>query len=124
MTTRLSVVIPCYNEAETLEVCVTRVCQIASDGLDLEILIVDDASTDGSLAAAEALSRRYDEVRVLSHDTNQGKGAALRTGFREVSGDYVAIQDADLEYDPRDLPRLLEPLACIIHEVGGTTHNH
>ena len=110
MTTRLSVVIPCYNEAKTLEACVARVCQIASDRLELEIVIVDDASTDGSRAAAEALAQRYKEVRVFSHEINQGKGAALRTGFREVSGDYVAIQDADLEYDPRDLPRLLEPL--------------
>jgi glycosyltransferase involved in cell wall biosynthesis len=110
VTTRLSVVIPCYNEAETLEACVSQLCQIASDRLQLEIVIVDDASTDGSLAAAERLAKRYDEVRVLCHEINRGKGAALRTAFREVTGDYVAVQDADLEYDPRDLPRLLEPL--------------
>lgn len=110
MTTRLSVVIPCYDEAETLEACVAQVLEIASDRVELEIVIVDDASTDGSLPIAENLATRHAEVRVLRHPTNQGKGAALRTGFREVTGDYVAVQDADLEYDPRDLIRMLEPL--------------
>lgn len=110
MTTRLSVVIPCYNEVETLEACVAKVREIASDRLDLDLVIVDDASTDGSLEVAETLAGRYADVRVIGHEVNQGKGAALRTGFREVSGDYVAVQDADLEYDPQDLLRLIEPL--------------
>lgn len=106
----LSIVIPCYNESETLEECVRRVLLIASDSLRLELVIVDDASSDDSLAKAHRLAEQHAEVKVFRHDTNQGKGAALRTGFRHVSGDFVAVQDADLEYDPRDLVRLLEPL--------------
>jgi len=108
--TRLSVVIPCYNENETLESCVDRVRAIGSESLGLEIVIVNDASTDGSLEVAQRLAARHEEVSVVSHEINQGKGAALRSGFREVTGDFVAVQDADLEYDPQDLPRLLEPL--------------
>ena len=109
LTTTLSVVIPCFNEASTLEPCIERVRAISSPDLDLEIVIVDDASTDGSLLQARDLERRYDNIRVLTHDRNRGKGAALRTGFREVTGDYVAVQDADLGYDPGDLVRLLTP---------------
>jgi glycosyltransferase involved in cell wall biosynthesis len=108
--TTLSAVIPCYNETSTLEACVARVRSIASDDLSLEIVIVNDASTDDSLAKAHALAARHPEIKVYSHDQNQGKGAALRTGFSKVTGDFVAVQDADLEYDPSDLVRLLEPL--------------
>ena len=110
MTTTLSVVIPCYNEAATLARCVARVRAIASEDLTVEIVIVDDASTDDSLARAEALADRHPEIKVYSHELNKGKGAALRTGFSKVTGDFVAVQDADLEYDPNDLVRLLEPL--------------
>ena len=110
MIPTLSVVIPCYNESATLEACVARVRAIASSSRSLEIVIVDDASSDDSLARANALSARHPEVRVVAHAINQGKGAALRSGFRHVTGRYVAIQDADLEYDPQDLIRLLEPL--------------
>ena len=110
MTTTLSVVIPCYNETATLDDCVDRVRAIASDDLALEIVIVDDASTDDSLEKARALAERFPEIRVYFHEKNQGKGAALRTGFRHVTGDFVAVQDADLEYDPNDLVRLLGPL--------------
>ena len=88
----------------------TPAISTGSRPIDLEIIIVDDASSDDSLAVAQALAERFPEVRVLSHDRNQGKGAALRTGFAEVTGDFVAVQDADLEYDPRDLLRLIEPL--------------
>jgi len=110
VTTTLSVVIPCYNESATLDACVARVREIASPSLALEIVIVDDASTDDSLMRARALADTHPEIRVCSHPVNHGKGAALRTGFREVTGDFVAVQDADLEYDPTDLVRLLEPL--------------
>lgn len=110
VTTTLSVVIPCYNEAATLAKCVARVRAIASQDLAVEIVIVDDASTDDSLATAGTLADRHPEISVYSHEINQGKGAALRTGFSKVTGDFVAVQDADLEYDPNDLVRLLEPL--------------
>ncbi len=110
MKTTLSVVIPCYDESDTLEACVARVRAIASEDLALEIVIVDDASRDDSLAKARALADRHPEIKVHAHAENKGKGAALRTGFSKVTGDYVAVQDADLEYDPNDLVRLLEPL--------------
>lgn len=107
----LSVVIPCYNEEATLATCVDRVRAIADDDLSLEIIIVNDASTDNSLSIAKDLERRHHpEIVVASHDVNRGKGAALRTGFQKATGDYVAVQDADLEYDPMDLKRLLVPL--------------
>jgi dolichol-phosphate mannosyltransferase len=112
VTTTLSVVIPCYNETATLAQCVARVRAIASQDLAVEIVIVDDASTDDSLAAAGVLADRHPEIKVYSHEVNQGKGAALRTGFSKVAGDFVAVQDADLEYDPNDLVRLLEPLTA------------
>ena len=83
---------------------------IADATLELEIIIVDDASKDGTANVASELSARHPQVRLLEHRINQGKGAALHTGFAHATGDFVAIQDADLEYDPRDLRRLLEPL--------------
>ena len=107
---KLSVVIPCYNEEKTLRNCVKRVLGIAGESLSLEVLIVDDCSRDGSLEIARELEREYPEVSVLRHETNKGKGAALRMGFRAATGDFVAVQDADLEYDPMDLKRLLLPL--------------
>jgi glycosyltransferase involved in cell wall biosynthesis len=106
----LSLVIPCYNEEKTLEVCVDRVLAISDDTLDLELIIVDDHSKDRSLEVARGLAERHPQIVVLHHEKNQGKGAALRTGIARATGDYVAIQDADLEYDPMDLKKLLIPL--------------
>jgi dolichol-phosphate mannosyltransferase len=106
----LSVVIPCFNEERTLARCLERLLEITDDTLSLEIMIVDDCSTDRSLTVARELATKYPNVRVLGHDRNQGKGAALRTGFGSVRCEFVAIQDADLEYDPMDLKRLIEPL--------------
>jgi dolichol-phosphate mannosyltransferase len=105
----LSVVIPCYNEA-ALEDCVNGVLSIEDDTLALEVIIVDDGSTDGSLQVAEELANRVPGIVVLRHERNQGKGAALRTGLEAATGEFVAVQDADLEYDPADLRRLLTPL--------------
>ena len=106
----LSVVIPCYNEEATLAHCVERVRAIADDALSLEIIIVDDASEDRSRHEATRLQLEHDNVRVLRHERNRGKGAALRTGFARATGEFVCVQDADLEYDPEDLKRLLVPL--------------
>jgi len=106
----LSVVIPCFNEERTLRQCVDNVLSLRADDLALEILIVDDCSLDTSRDIARDLASRHKEVRVLHHATNQGKGAALRTGFRQTTGDFVAVQDADLEYNPRELRDLIRPL--------------
>ena len=106
----LSIVIPCFNEEQTLAACVSRVLEIQDEALCLDVILVDDCSRDRSLAIAESLAKEYPEIRVFRHAKNQGKGAALRTGFREATGNFVAVQDADLEYDPRELRDLLEPL--------------
>lgn len=106
----LSIVIPCFNESQTLARCVDRVRAIADDSLGLELIIVDDASTDDSVAVAESLVEKYSDVRLFRHVQNRGKGAALRTGFKEATGDFVAVQDADLEYNPQDFKKLLPPL--------------
>lgn len=104
---RVSVVIPCYNEEKTILDLVGRVKGVA---IDLhEIIVIDDCSTDGTAVKLEQL-RNDAQVRLLRHDVNQGKGAALRTGFAQASGDVVIIQDADLEYDPREYPILLQPI--------------
>jgi len=106
----LSLVIPCYNEEFTLKACVSRVLKLASPELGLQIIIVDDCSTDRSAAIAEELARQHSEILFLRHEKNKGKGAALRTGFTHATGDYVGIQDADLEYDPLEYLTLLKPI--------------
>ena len=108
---KLSVVIPVYNEIETMETLIERV---RNEPHEKEIILVDDASTDGTRERLEELvaSGAYaePEIRVFYHDRNRGKGAALRTGFQHVRGEVVIIQDADLEYDPREYGALLEPI--------------
>lgn len=104
---KLSVVVPCYNESSTLVQTVERLLAIGGDGLQLEVVIVDDKSTDDSLLLAREQERKHPEVRVVTHEVNRGKGAALRTGFTSVTGDFVVVQDADEEYDPRDFLKML-----------------
>ncbi len=106
---KLTVVIPCYNELKTIDQILEAVSR--SPYPDKEIIVVDDCSVDGTrekLKSEIELSGRVD--RIIYHDRNQGKGAALRTGFKYAGGDIVIVQDADLEYDPNEYPRLLEPI--------------
>lgn len=105
-TFKLTVVIPVYNERGTVAELVRRVQAVP---IDKEVLLVDDGSTDGTL---EVLTRLAEQpgVRLICHERNQGKGAALRTGFKAATGDVVIVQDADLEYDPAEYPRLLQPI--------------
>jgi len=105
---QISIVIPIYNEQETLLEIVGRVRAV--EAMDVkEIILVDDCSTDGT---RDLMAANFEEpiFRKLFHSVNQGKGAALRTGFAAATGDIVAIQDADLEYDPAELPRLIRPI--------------
>src|SRR5210317_2079399 len=106
----LSLVVPCFNEESTLDLCVERVLGLRSDQLKLEIIIVDDCSTDQSLKIAHSLQDKHPEVIVLRQEANLGKGAALRAGFARATGDFVGVQDADLEYEPLEYLKLLEPL--------------
>jgi glycosyltransferase involved in cell wall biosynthesis len=104
---KLSVIMPVYNEHRTLQAVVERVLAVP---MELELICVDDGSGDGSGEVLNELQKRHENLRVLLQPKNMGKGAALRRGIQEALGDFVLIQDADLEYDPADYPTLLEPL--------------
>ncbi|NVN99338.1 MAG: glycosyltransferase family 2 protein [Geobacteraceae bacterium] len=121
---KLSIIIPVYNEAETITMVIDSVL---ATPFDKEIIVVDDGSTDGTRRILEKL--HHPQVNCLFHQRNQGKGAALRSGFKEATGDFVIIQDADLEYDPSDYPKLLKPLidgrADVVYGsrfIGGDEH--
>ncbi|NQU09559.1 glycosyltransferase family 2 protein [bacterium] len=106
---KLSILIPVFNEVATVSEIIRRVQAADSCGLEKEIVLVDDASTDGTGAVLEELGETPG-VKVVTHPYNRGKGAAIRTALEHASGDVVLIQDADLEYDPVDYPRLLGPM--------------
>lgn len=125
---KLSVIIPVYNEVKTLPTLLERVKE-APGGLDKQIVLVDDCSSDGSRALLEKLASAESGLVVRYHERNLGKGAALRTGIAAATGDTVLIQDADLEYSPRDYPALLAPIleghADIVYGsrfIGGGPH--
>ncbi len=103
---KLTIIIPVYNEANTISTVVKRVMDI---NYNKEIIIVDDASTDGTKDILNDFVKQT-EVKVLYHKTNRGKGAAIQTAIKEISGEIIIIQDADLEYDPADYPKLLQPI--------------
>jgi glycosyltransferase involved in cell wall biosynthesis len=102
----LSIIIPVYNEEATVARVVSRVAALP---LNSELVIVDDCSTDGTRAILERVADLH-QIQLIFKEKNAGKGAALRTGFEHATGDYVIVQDADLEYDPRDIPAIIQPL--------------
>lgn len=110
---KLSIIVPAYNERETIEEILRRVRKAPLDAdlnVEKEIIVVDDGSTDGTREILARIASEHPDIKVLFHDRNRGKGAAIRTALQHVTGDYVVIQDADLEYDPRDYSVLLRPL--------------
>src|SRR5450631_2064262 len=122
---KLSVVMPVYNEQATLRETIERVMSV---GLEIELVCVDDGSTDGSREILADLQEQRPQMKVLLQPRNIGKGAALRRGIQEATGDYVIIQDADLEYDPTDYRQLLGPLEAgqqtwsMVHVFSGAGH--
>jgi glycosyltransferase involved in cell wall biosynthesis len=112
----LSVVIPCFNESKTLSECVSRVRKQSSK-FDLEIIVVDDFSTDGSREILTSLLQQNHIHTLILHESNKGKGAALRSGFKVATGSIVIIQDADLECDPSEYQSLVEPITDGIADV-------
>ena len=113
MSRALSIVVPAYNEEATIGAVLDAVLGVdLIGGLDREIVVVDDCSTDGTADVVSAYRDAHPDapIRLERHDRNKGKGAALHTGFRSATGDFIVVQDADLEYDPREFNRLLKPL--------------
>jgi glycosyltransferase involved in cell wall biosynthesis len=124
---KLSVIIPCYNEKSTISLVVKKVLEV-NVPFQKEIVLVDDFSTDGTRTILESFCDNP-EITVYFHDKNKGKGAALRTGFAHATGDILLIQDADLEYDPQEYPKLLKPIldgrADVVYGsrfIGGEEH--
>jgi glycosyltransferase involved in cell wall biosynthesis len=125
---KLSIIIPVYNEARTIDQLLARVDEV-NVGMEKEIVVVDDGSTDGTRDVLPTLKSRFPAMNLIFHEVNQGKGAALRTGLTSATGDIMLIQDADLEYDPRDYHTLLAPIlegrADVVYGsrfIGGGAH--
>ena len=108
---KLTIVVPVYNEITTLEEIVKRILAVEIDG-EKELVLIDDGSTDGTRNLYDKIKQDHPEysIDVLLQEQNRGKGAAIRAGFTRATGDIVLVQDADLEYDPRDYPQLIAPI--------------
>lgn len=126
---KLSIVMPCYNEKATVRAIVSEVLAVNLGATEKEIVMVDDGSKDGTPAILKELAKKHPEIRVLEQPKNMGKGAALKRGILETTGDVVVVQDADLEYDPNEYKRLLYPIerghADVVYGsrfIGGEPH--
>jgi len=107
----LSIIVPVFNEQKTIEELLEKVRMIKlPQRIQKEIIVIDDASTDGTRKKLKDMESKFPRIKFLYHDQNRGKGAAVRTGLKKVTGDFLIIQDADLEYDPQDIPKLLTPI--------------
>lgn len=109
-TRKLSVVIPCYNEKATIKTILKEVSDVDLGATKKEVVIVDDGSTDGTRDILKKLAKADSSIKLIFQETNQGKGAAIKKGILQSTGDVVVVQDADLEYDPQEYPRLLYPI--------------
>jgi glycosyltransferase involved in cell wall biosynthesis len=107
---KISILIPVYNEANTIEELIMKVLAVDLGGAEREIIIVDDCSQDGTRELLKKYEYGAPDIKVFFHNVNQGKGAAIRTGQGKITGDVVIIQDADLEYNPEEYPNLLKPI--------------
>jgi glycosyltransferase involved in cell wall biosynthesis len=128
-TKLLSIVMPCYNEKNTIEKIIAEVQSVNLGSTEKEIVIVDDGSKDGTRDILKKLAKKYSNIKLVFQEVNQGKGAALKKGILETSGDVVVVQDADLEYDPQEYKRLLYPIerghADVVYGsrfIGGEPH--
>ena len=128
-TKKLSIIIPCYNEKKTIESILKEIDDVSLGTTKKEIIIIDDGSKDGTRAILSKLAKNNKALKLIFQKTNQGKGAALKRGILESTGDVVVIQDADLEYDPQEYKRLLYPIerghAAVVYGsrfIGGEPH--
>jgi len=128
-TKKLSIIVPCYNEKDTIEKILQEVMDVDLGTTDKEIVIVDDGSKDGTRDILTKLAKKNKKIKLIFQEVNQGKGAALKRGILESTGDVVVVQDADLEYDPAEYPRLLYPIerghADVVYGsrfIGGQPH--
>src|SRR3989344_5837016 len=107
---KLSIIMPVYNEDKTVEKIVNKVEKIKIENVEKEIIIINDASKDKTAEILKRISKKYKNIKIFSHKTNKGKGAAIRTGLKYFMGDIIVIQDGDLEYNPEDFKRLIKPI--------------
>lgn len=110
MAPKLSIIIPCYNEEDHISSLLEKVMTVSLQGLEKELVIVNDGSTDRTVEILKRIALQNPSMTVIDHEKNMGKGAAIRTGLTKITGDIIIIQDADLEYDPNDYQKLLQPI--------------
>lgn len=107
---KLSIIVPAFNEQKTIQEILKRVHGVDLGEVKKEIILVDDGSRDKTLELAREAARKIPEIKIIEHKKNKGKGAAVATGIKNATGDILIIQDADLEYNPKDIPRLIDPI--------------